>query len=157
MEQIFATLATQDPKKETICVGGAAMAVQIETAGGHMEVQADVDVLCSGVFFTEACKTGPFRKDLQKFCIRWPYGTAGRALAPVVDFYSASKHFLPFSATMALGGDWYPTTYEKLKYSILTTKIQDHLFLEIGEVLRWTAVTGREKYPLRYYARVKDS
>lgn len=146
---IFNTLHVFDPDKATICVGGAAMAVHLAAAGVEIGQQADVDVMCPGEYFTAVCAKAATRDDLAKFGIRWPYGNGSqRALSPVFDMYpNESLHdTLPFSATEAMGADWFPMYYKSFaEDSPDIVRYDGYRFLSMARLLVWTAVAGREK------------
>jgi len=148
---VFNTLQTHDPDKVTLCVGGAALAVHLAAVGAEVPPQADVDVLCPGEYFDDICATINSRPSTQvgEFKLRLPYGKPPlRALESVLDIYppTGSVALLPFSATEAMGGTWFPTHYRDFSQSspdVVTYR--GYRFLSMARLLIWTARSGREK------------
>jgi hypothetical protein len=143
---IFNTLQTYDPDHVTLCVGGAALAAHLAVAGVELPPQADVDVLCPDDYFDAMCEE---LTDVDTFKVRLPYGKPPhRALDAVFDIYppADSSGQLPFSATVAMGGTWHPTSYDDFPDdSPEVVTYRDYRFLSMARLLVWTACTGRAK------------
>ncbi|HSX43370.1 MAG TPA: hypothetical protein VLF59_04780 [Candidatus Saccharimonadales bacterium] len=148
VEPVFQTLALRDADKVTIVVGSAAMAVHFAEADAPVPPFSDVDVLCSRDFFTRTCSQSANLLGMGEFRVRHS-GTTPRTRmrSPVLDLYPSEddRGTVPFSACEAMGGTWYPISYNDCASEERVEHHRGYRFLKMAELLVWTAASGREK------------
>jgi len=147
VETVFQTLAVRDPEKLTVTAGSAAIAVHLAEAGAPVCNYKDVDVLCSGAFFEQACSQSAAWDDGSVLRVRRS-GTTPRTrmVSPVLDIYPPDDDVsvVSFSASEAMGGTWYPTRYSDCTPETVM-QYKGYQFLKMAQLLIWTAASGREK------------
>lgn len=151
LEKIEATVRLRDPHKDTILVGGAAIAAHLIGRGvSHADPLSDVDVLCPQTFFDNLLHNPSSIEQARSFQLRWPKGglKARGATNLSIDIYPDLDAQLdgvaPFTACVNMGDLMYPMDYARCAAN-LETEACGLRVMRLGEIVRWICIIGREK------------
>lgn len=151
LEKIEATVSLRDPKKDTILVGGAAIAAHLISHGiNHTAPLNDVDVLCPQTFFDNLLSDPASIEQARSFQLRWPKGglKARGATNKSIDIYpdldAQRAGVVPFTACVNMGDLMYPMDYTQCSADHETEACGLRV-MRLGEMLRWISIIGRKK------------
>lgn len=144
-------MCLRDPKKETIIVGGAAIAAHFISKELETPCRLeDVDVLCPQTYFDALLSNPLATPQANSFQLRWPKGglkargATNKSIDIHPDLEGQQNGIVPFTACVSMGDLMYPMDYDSCMNEHETTACGLRV-MRLGEILRWISIIGRAK------------